>query len=80
MPFLSVPLLAVGTEGGRQAEEGATFAQGKQREELGWAPILLSLHCTLNLCCSQTHTLVVCGGGVLGKLVGLEDVMMGGAP
>lgn len=80
MPFLSVPVLAVGTEGGRQAGEGATFAQGKQKEELGCPPILFSLDCTWNLCCSQTHTLMVCGGGVLGNLVGLEDVMMGGAP
>lgn len=31
--FMSVSLLAAGTEGDRHAEEGATFAQGSQREE-----------------------------------------------
>lgn len=75
-----MPLLAVGTEDGRQAEERATFAQGKQREErtgllpnpnflrLYFEPVLHNFVLEMLF---QTHMVAVCGGKVLGKSVGL---------
>lgn len=88
MPFPSVPFPAVGTEGGRQAEEGLISDRGKQREErtglvpnptflrLYFEPVLDNF--VLEMLFSNSH---ISGMWYWSPWeVGLEDVMMGGTP